>query len=56
MGLKAWEYVNERGRVVPCAWCQREMGVTARTGESHGICQRHVAIWLAELEARAGGV
>ena len=35
-----------------CAWCQREKGEAPKPNQSHGICERHRDVMLAELAAR----
>ena len=52
--VKAWEFINSAGRVVPCAWCQGELGVTPTRVESHGICPRHQAEFLTGLSGVRG--
>lgn len=36
----------------PCAWCLQEQGLGAISGDSHGICDRHVAELKAQIAAR----
>jgi hypothetical protein len=53
--LPAWQFRDEAGRVVSCAWCERELGVTQRpAGISHGICARHFREQLALVTAARG--
>lgn len=33
---------------LPCSWCLREAGRRPRMGDSHGICERHMAQMRAE--------
>lgn len=30
-----------------CGWCQEERGEEAKPNQSHGICPRHKAQWMA---------
>jgi hypothetical protein len=43
----------------PCAWCDKEHGITRLPGQSHGICERHAAEMREQLrrdaEARRPG-
>jgi len=32
-----------------CAWCQQEQGVAPVKGQSHGICEVHLASFMAEF-------
>lgn len=58
--MRSFEFVNRRGEVRPCAWCQREQGVPPANGETHGICPRHTREVLAQvgmgLQRDAAGV
>jgi hypothetical protein len=33
-----------------CAWCQKEFGIPALPGQTHGICRRHALEQAAELD------
>lgn len=35
----------------PCSWCQKEQAIKAQPHESHGICQRHKELLLAQSKA-----
>jgi len=50
--MKPWEYVNQKGRAVACAWCQKEQSIAPARGESHGICPAHCLEMLRAAEIR----
>lgn len=47
--VKPWQFINPKGAIVACAWCQKEQGVAPLAGESHGICPSHMDAELAKI-------
>jgi hypothetical protein len=44
-----WQFIKPDNTFGICAWCQKEQGVKASAGESHGICPRHTELMHADL-------
>jgi len=45
-GSKESSNLNEESRL--CAWCLEKAGITPKATDSHGICEKCQAIFLAQ--------
>lgn len=47
--VQPWQFINPRGEVVECAWCNKELGHEPSLGVSHGICPRHMDVEFSKI-------